>query len=115
MKKVLLIEDDFGIVWVVKAMLEKAGFEVVHALDSDFIKRYIPQVDLVVSDFHFGLPDMQFKDVQKICAELNKPLILQSGGMLDPIHSNQLAKPYTRDQFMDMVKRLVPVSNSWMW
>lgn len=108
MKKILLIEDDPSMVHVLTIMLSEF-FEVHHTLDEDDIRELAPQVDLVVSDFHFGIPGFDFYEVQNLCASLGKPLILQSGGLTEQIHSHQLHKPYGSEDLIKMIGSLITI------
>jgi len=76
MKRVLVIEDSQDFLDIFKQFLS-TDFEVVVSLDQDEIERLIPEVDLVICDYHFS-PVLTFEKVVEIVAD-RKPVILCSG------------------------------------
>lgn len=82
-KKVLIIEDDFDLLWMIKKTLSLSGFEVLTAVTAqqgiEAFSRYIFDVQAIVLDL--TLPDM---DGETIMSEIFKvmpkiPVIITTG------------------------------------
>lgn len=104
MKKILLIEDDVELADLLITVLSKF-FEVHHSLEADKIRNLIPAVDLVLSDYNFGIPNFYFEDIRDLCVEHSKPVILQSS-ILESRHVPQLTKPYPMKLLIDQINRM---------
>ncbi len=81
--KVLIIEDDFDLVWMINKLLEIQGYEVLTAVTAsqgiDFFCRYAFQIKAVVLDL--TLPDARGEDIVfeifKVFPEM--PVIITTG------------------------------------
>lgn len=77
MENILVVDDEYKIVEVVKVYLEKSGYNVITAFNGiDAIKKYENNhIDLIILDLM--LPDMSGEDVCKILREnSNVPIIM---------------------------------------
>lgn len=77
MENILVVDDEYKIVEVIKVYLEKSGYNVITAFNGiDAIKKYENNhIDLIILDLM--LPDMSGEDVCKILREnSNVPIIM---------------------------------------
>lgn len=91
--KILLIEDEIGLRGVLQDILSGIGYDVVATLDMDEVKKSIPIVDLIISDYNMGL---DFQVIRGLAQEHEKPLILMSGNsnVDEDTHPNFIRKPF---------------------
>ncbi len=116
--KILIIEDDFDLVWMINKLLEIQGYEVLTAVTAsqgiDFFSRYAFQIKAVVVDL--TLPDARGEDV---VAEIFKvfpkmPVIITSGfedrtqrtKLIDRGVAAYLVKPYDLNNLVKILTEL---------
>jgi CheY-like chemotaxis protein len=119
MPKILVVDDDQDLVYMIKAMLEKSGYEVATASDGDqalkAIKVNVP--DLMIIDLSMPVMDgwrLSMKARQEENCK-NLPIIVLSGliahdeSRLEPNEPYNvfMAKPFDILKLVDRVKRLL--------
>ena len=119
MAKILVVDDDKDIVFMIKAMLQKNGYEVLTAADGHealkAIKSNMP--DLMIADLTMPVMDgwrLSMKVRQDpACKDL--PIIVLSGLVADDVSKREpyepynvlIAKPFDILKLMDSVKELL--------
>ena len=116
-KVIMIVDDDPKIRDLVKAMLEKYGFQTIDSEDGETaLDQYTNQpADLVILDI--GIPGMSgLQCLEKILSLDQKAKIIISSGHIDiDIHQQVLAKgakavlpkPYTIHELFDTVKTVL--------
>lgn len=117
-KRILIIDDEKGITDLEKEILEGEGFEVNVANDGvEGLKKIKGNVyDVIISDFE--MPHMKgdelYMEVKNLSPQLEKRIIFVSGIINDFIKSTGnrfLAKPFSLDQFIEVVKEVIEFDN----
>jgi two-component system, OmpR family, alkaline phosphatase synthesis response regulator PhoP len=116
--KILLIEDELDLVEVTKMRLEKSGYEVINALNSEeaftFLRKDIP--DLILLDLL--LPGMQGEEICKNlkCDDRLKtiPIILFTASASDISKvakeigaDDYIMKPFEPEELLGKVKKFI--------
>jgi len=128
MKKILIVDDEYKIVDVVKSYLEREGCEVFEAFDGkqalDIFKRI--NLDLIVLDLM--LPDMTGEDICKIIRKKSRvPIIMLTakigeGSIVSGLNigaDDYITKPFSPRELMARIiaifrrvnEEIVPLSN----
>lgn len=99
--KILILEDNPNLMWVIRIMLE--GSELYEAKTLREAKEFVGRVDLVISDY--DMTTVRFEEIRSLFEENNTPIILQTGRK-EPIYKNQLVKPYSKTDLLEMIQRV---------
>ena len=120
MRRILIIDDDYHILIMIKKMLERAGFEVELALNGneglDLFKR--DPVDLVICDII--MPEKEgletIREMKGLCADL-KILAMSGGGRVSSENYlntarafgaiRTMGKPFSQKQMVSTVQELL--------
>jgi len=118
LKKILVVDDDHDMVYMIKAMLEKNGYEVITAADGHqalkLVKTNIP--DLMIIDLTMPMMNgWQFSmKVRQDERYKNTPIIVLSGLLVKDASPEQfessnayMVKPFDIFKLLDKVKELL--------
>lgn len=117
--KILLVEDDEGLLFVLERMLTGAGLEVLTARNGkEALTKLTPEIDVVISDII--MPEMDGLDLlRQIRKETpgTRIIAISGGGIQDKEHvleiarrmgaGKVLAKPFTSEQLLGAVRELL--------
>jgi len=117
--KILLVEDDEGLLCVLERMLTGAGLEVRTARNGkEALTKLTPEIDVVISDII--MPEMDGLDLlRRIRKETpgTRIIAISGGGIQDKEHvleiarhmgaGKVLAKPFTSEQLLGAVRELL--------
>ena len=116
--KVLLAEDDFTMVSLLKTLLKMEGYEVI-ALDADddvvaFVRKIKP--DVLLMDVHlFSQSGLDILDTVRKSEDISKVRILMSSGSnvkdecMNRGANGFLMKPYMPDDLFNQLKQVLSV------
>jgi len=120
MRRILIIDDDYSILMMIKKMLERAGFEVELALNGneglDLFKR--DPVDLVICDII--MPEKEgletIREMKRLCSDM-KILAMSGGGRVSSENylntasafgaTRTMGKPFSQKQMVSTVRELL--------
>jgi len=120
MRRILIIDDDYSILMMIKKMLERAGFEVELALNGneglDLFKR--DPVDLVICDII--MPEKEgletIREMKRLCSDM-KILAMSGGGRVSSENylntasafgaTRTMGKPFSQRQMVSTVRELL--------
>ena len=119
MKKILIVDDESGIVEEVKSFFEEEGFEVYSADTGkdgiDLISKVFPDVMLI----DMKLPDMSGLNVLKSCKAIspNTKIIVNTGYVDQAVIDESerlgrdvfLQKPFNLERLYDEIQKLIGV------
>lgn len=121
MKKVLVIDDDDSILYVVSAILSKGNFSTYKAINTEIALRILNEesIDLILLDIVLpGQGGMEFlMDIRKILPAT--PVILMSGKVRTDLMAFKklakqfgaveiLSKPFTAEELLQAVHGIIP-------
>jgi len=112
-RAILVVDDEDAVRHIVGRMLTDAGFPVVEARDGDeavaLIYSLRGKVHLVVSDV--AMPGMSGNALAATVAERwpHLPLLLISGALAGEGPDRFLRKPFTDEELIAAVERLLPI------
>lgn len=112
--RVLVIDDDEGILGFIRDVLTEEGHEVLEAIDGaealDLVRRQPP--DLILLDMRMPVMDgWQFADVYRAMPNSHAPIIVltaarDAADIAADIHAQgYLAKPFTLDRLLAVVEK----------
>jgi len=120
MKRILIIDDDYHVLMMIKKMLERAGFEVELALNGkeglEVFKRV--SIDLVICDII--MPEKEgletIREMKHLCSDM-KILAMSGGGRVSSENylntasafgaTRTMAKPFSQKQMVSTVRELL--------
>ena len=128
MKKVLIVDDEYKIVQVVKSYLEKEGCEVVEAFDGKQALKIINSINLDLIVLDLMLPDMTGEDICKIVRKKSRVPIIMLTAKIDEESivsglnigaDDYITKPFSPRELMARIfaifrrlnEEIVPLSN----
>lgn len=128
MKKVLIVDDEYKIVQVVKSYLEREGCEVVEAFDGKQALKIINSINLDLIVLDLMLPDMTGEDICKIVRKKSRvPIIMltakiDEGSIVSGLNigaDDYITKPFSPRELMARIfaifrrlnEEIVPLSN----
>ncbi|GIW46504.1 MAG: hypothetical protein KatS3mg078_0381 [Deltaproteobacteria bacterium] len=113
-KRVLIVEDEEVVAELIKAVLEKEGFDVVsvHSGKDGLAKIKENNFDVILSDFN--MPQMRgdefYLEVKRLGKDLEKKIIFVSGTLNEFIASTGnkfIEKPFSNRELVEAVKDLI--------
>jgi DNA-binding response OmpR family regulator len=123
LKKILIVEDDLGILAVTKLIINTFGYETIAVSDGNLAISTIQKIkpDLILLDFMLNLVDLNGLDIcRKIKSEESTkhiPVILYSASPSSELNWMEagadtfLKKPYDSDDLKQRIKGLLNASD----